>query len=93
MSVGESGNNDSNVKNSENEDEEQKLDQGPSVAAELKVDGNKERVKVNVTKIPLVSYAQKVSKSSNPSGMILNNDCRSYKVHNSSCVYLSSYDP
>lgn len=54
----------------ENEDEDQKLDKGPDVAVELKVDSDKEQVKMNITNIPVVSYAPKAkaSKSSILSG-------------------------
>ncbi|XP_010098109.2 uncharacterized protein LOC21408906 isoform X2 [Morus notabilis] len=56
---------DSNEDYTEKEDEDQKLDKGPSVAAKLKVDDDKEGVKVDITNIPLVSYAPKASESSN----------------------------
>lgn len=39
------------------------------VAVELKVDDNSESVKVNLSKIPLVSYKPKASKSSASSGI------------------------
>jgi len=42
------------------------------VAVELKVNDNSKSVKVNVTNIPLVSYAPKASKSSAPSGIKTN---------------------
>ncbi|PON88393.1 Activating signal cointegrator 1 complex subunit [Trema orientale] len=62
---------DSNEEYNENEDEDQKLDKGPDVAVELKVDSDNERVKVNITNIPVVSYAPKTtaSKSSTLSDM------------------------
>ncbi|XP_062087529.1 uncharacterized protein LOC133794334 isoform X2 [Humulus lupulus] len=44
-------------------DEGQKLDKGPDVAVELKVDTDKERVKVNLTNVPVVSYAPKAKTS------------------------------
>lgn len=61
---------DSNEDYTEKEDEDQKLDKGPSVAAKLKVDDDK-GVKVDRTNIPLVSYAPKASESSNLFGMKL----------------------
>ncbi|PON46901.1 Activating signal cointegrator 1 complex subunit [Parasponia andersonii] len=62
---------DSNEEYNEHEDVDQKLDKGPDVAVELKVDRDKERVKVNITNIPVVSYAPKTtaSKSSTLSDM------------------------
>jgi hypothetical protein len=60
---------DSNEDTTDNEDGEQQTDKRPDVAVELIVDGVNEHVKVNITKIPLVSYAPKASKSSSPSGM------------------------
>lgn len=62
---------DSNEDSTENEDEVQKLDKGPGVAVKLNVDDEKERVNVNITNVPLVSYASKASKSSYLSGMKL----------------------
>ncbi|GLT77384.1 hypothetical protein SLA2020_489780 [Shorea laevis] len=47
---------------SEDESEEQQLDRGSNVAVELKVEDN-ESVKVDISSIPLVSYAPKASKS------------------------------
>ncbi|XP_062154994.1 uncharacterized protein LOC133863038 isoform X2 [Alnus glutinosa] len=60
---------DSNEDTTDNEDGEQQTDKRPDVAVELKVDGVNEHVKVNITKIPLVSYAPKASKSSSPSDL------------------------
>ncbi|KAL5576481.1 hypothetical protein UlMin_018180 [Ulmus minor] len=59
---------DSNDDHTENEEEDQKLDKGPDVAVELKVDNDNERVKVNITNIPLVSYAPRASKTMTLSG-------------------------
>ncbi|XP_070672664.1 uncharacterized protein [Malus domestica] len=49
----------SNEENSESEGE----DQRPDVAVELKVEGDRQHVKVNLTNIPLVSYALQSSKA------------------------------
>ncbi|GMN37179.1 hypothetical protein TIFTF001_006605 [Ficus carica] len=62
---------DTNEDSTENEDEVQKLEKGPGVAVKLNVDDDKERVNVNITNVPLVSYAPKASKSSYISGMKL----------------------
>lgn len=66
--VDENVDSDSNEDCTQNEDENQKLDKGPDVAVELKADNDNERVKVNVTSIPLVSYAPKASNTSTLSG-------------------------
>lgn len=62
---------DSNEENSENEGEDQKLEKGPDVAIELKVDGERGHAKVNLTNILLavVNYALKGSKPATLSGM------------------------
>lgn len=60
---------DSNEDANDIEDEDRKLDKRPDVAVELKLDDDNERVKVNITKTPLVSYPAKASKSSPLSGM------------------------
>ncbi|XP_008228473.1 PREDICTED: uncharacterized protein LOC103327882 isoform X1 [Prunus mume] len=62
--VDEQMNSDSNEDTSENEGEDQKLEKGTDVAVELNVEGDSEQVKVNLTHIPLVSYAPKTSKAS-----------------------------
>ncbi|XP_009346096.2 uncharacterized protein LOC103937851 isoform X1 [Pyrus x bretschneideri] len=53
----------SNEENSESEGEDQNLEKRPDVAVELKVEGDHQHVKVNLTNIPLVSYALKSSKA------------------------------
>ena len=53
-----------NEDESDNEDEDQKLEKRSDVPIEVKAD-----VKMNMTNIPLVSYAPKSSKSSTLSGM------------------------
>ncbi|XP_059455927.1 uncharacterized protein LOC132186121 [Corylus avellana] len=58
---------DSNEDTTDNKDGDQQTDKRPDVAVELKVDDGNEHAKVNITKIPLVSYAPKASKSSSPS--------------------------
>uniref|UniRef100_A0A803QVP7 K Homology domain-containing protein n=2 Tax=Cannabis sativa TaxID=3483 RepID=A0A803QVP7_CANSA len=50
-----------NAASGSNVDDNQKLDKGPDVAVELKVDTDKEHVQVNITNVPVVSYAPKVS--------------------------------
>ncbi|GLT53345.1 hypothetical protein SLA2020_266230 [Shorea laevis] len=60
---------DSNEDTTDNENGERQTDKRPDVAVELKVDDGNEHVKVNITKIPLVSYAPKASKSSSPSDL------------------------
>lgn len=68
---------DENLDTDSNEDEDttvvKEADQlskkNADVAVELKVADDSESVKVNLTNIPLVSYAPKASKSSAPSGM------------------------
>ncbi|XP_021801400.1 A-kinase anchor protein 7-like isoform X4 [Prunus avium] len=62
--VDEKLNSDSNEDTSENEGEDQKLEKGTDVAVELNVEGDSEQVKVNLTNIPLVSYAPKMSRAS-----------------------------
>ncbi|PQQ08700.1 uncharacterized protein Pyn_02468 [Prunus yedoensis var. nudiflora] len=62
--VDEKLNSDSNEDASENEGEDQKLEKGTDVAVELNVEGDSEQVKVNLTNIPLVSYAPKMSRAS-----------------------------
>ncbi|KAH0982578.1 hypothetical protein GBA52_009755 [Prunus armeniaca] len=62
--VDEKMNSDSNEDTSENEGEDQSLEKGTDVAVELNVEGDSEQVKVNLTHIPLVSYAPKTSKAS-----------------------------
>ncbi|GKV27104.1 hypothetical protein SLEP1_g36310 [Rubroshorea leprosula] len=52
---------------SEDESEEHQLDRGSNVAVELNVEDNKS-VKVDISSIPLVSYAPKASKSPSLSG-------------------------
>ncbi|KAK4361917.1 hypothetical protein RND71_017158 [Anisodus tanguticus] len=54
---------DSSGKTSDSEGEEQNLSE-PRVAVELKTEDSNDRVKVDITNIPLLSYAPKVSKSS-----------------------------
>ncbi|XP_021829155.1 activating signal cointegrator 1 complex subunit 1 [Prunus avium] len=66
--VDEKLNSDSNEDTSENEGEDQKLEKGTDVAVELNVEGDSEQVKVNLTNIPLVSYAPKMSRASTLSG-------------------------
>uniref|UniRef100_A0A7N2LM24 A-kinase anchor protein 7-like phosphoesterase domain-containing protein n=1 Tax=Quercus lobata TaxID=97700 RepID=A0A7N2LM24_QUELO len=55
---------DSNEDATDNEVGHRQLDKQPDVAVELKTDDDNEHVKVNRSKIPLVSYAPKASKSS-----------------------------
>ncbi|CAL8132020.1 unnamed protein product [Prunus armeniaca] len=62
--VDEKMNSDSNEDTSENEGEDQNLEKGTDVAVELNVEGDSEQVNVNLTHIPLVSYAPKTSKAS-----------------------------
>lgn len=64
----ESGSNE-DEDDSDNEDDDQKFEKGSDVVVELKTESDGEHVKVNMTNIPLVSYAPKSSKSSTPSGM------------------------
>lgn len=59
----------SNEENSESEGEDQNLEKRPDVAVELKVEGDRQHVKVNLTNIPLVSYALKSSRAATLSGM------------------------
>jgi hypothetical protein len=79
---------DSNEDTSDNEDGDQQTDKQPDVAVEPKVDGGNEHAKVNITKIPLVSYASKASKSSSPSGMptVITLCLRSLKILNQEIV-------
>ena len=60
---------DENWDSDSNEDTTDIEDKQPDVAVELKTDDDNEHVKVNRSKIPLVSYAPKASKSSPLSGM------------------------
>lgn len=60
---------DSNEDATDNEVGHRQLDKQPDVAVELKTDDDNEHVKVNRSKIPLVSYAPTASKSSPLSGM------------------------
>lgn len=60
---------DSNEDATDNEVGHRQLEKQPDVPVELKTDDDNERVKVNRSKIPLVSYAPKASKSSPLSGM------------------------
>ncbi|KAI5311265.1 hypothetical protein L3X38_000312, partial [Prunus dulcis] len=62
--VDEKMNSESNEDTSENEEEDQKLEKGTDVAAELNVEGDSEQVEVNLTHIPLLSYAPTTSKAS-----------------------------
>uniref|UniRef100_A0A2N9HQI7 A-kinase anchor protein 7-like phosphoesterase domain-containing protein n=1 Tax=Fagus sylvatica TaxID=28930 RepID=A0A2N9HQI7_FAGSY len=55
---------DSNEDTTDIEDGDRQLDKQPDVAVELKVVDGNEHVKVNISKIPLVSYPPKASKSS-----------------------------
>ncbi|XP_004302882.1 PREDICTED: uncharacterized protein LOC101311685 [Fragaria vesca subsp. vesca] len=64
----ESGSNE-DEDDSDNEDDDQKFEKGSDVVVELKTESDGEHVKVNMTNIPLVSYAPKSSKSSTPSDL------------------------
>ncbi|KAJ4718080.1 Activating signal cointegrator 1 complex subunit 1 [Melia azedarach] len=55
---------DSNEDTSDNENSEQQIDKEPNVAVKLEVGNNDEHVKVDLTSIPLVSYAPKASRAS-----------------------------
>lgn len=62
---------DSNEETTDNEELDELSKEKPNVAVELKVDDNNESVEVNLTNIPLVSYAPKASKSKAVSGIKL----------------------
>lgn len=66
---------DTNEDNTDNEVEVQQTVNAPDVAVELKVDDEREKIKVNIN-IPLVSYPPKASKSSTPSGTITTEHCQ-----------------
>lgn len=59
---------DSNEDTSDNENSEQQIDKEPNVAVKLEVGNNDEHVKVDLTSIPLVSYAPKASRASTSPG-------------------------
>ncbi|CAN6570735.1 unnamed protein product [Malus baccata var. baccata] len=61
--VDDNPDNNSNEENSESEGEDQNLEKRPDVAVELKVEGDRQHVKVNLTNIPLVSYVLQSSKA------------------------------
>ncbi|KAF4350888.1 hypothetical protein F8388_008070 [Cannabis sativa] len=58
-----------NAASGSNVDDNQKLDKGPDVAVELKVDTDKEHVQVNITNVPVVSYAPKLNDCMNLTDM------------------------
>lgn len=58
----------SNEDASDNEENEQQVDREHKAAVELKLGNNTERVKVDITSIPLVSYEAKASGPSTSSG-------------------------
>ncbi|XP_028796836.1 uncharacterized protein LOC114752271 isoform X4 [Neltuma alba] len=55
---------DSNEENTDNEEQDALSEEKPNVAVEVKVRDSNESVEVNLTNIPLVSYAPKATKSS-----------------------------
>ncbi|XP_028789498.1 uncharacterized protein LOC114745483 isoform X4 [Neltuma alba] len=55
---------DSNEENTDNEEQDALSEEKPKVAVEVKVRDSNESVEVNLTNIPLVSYAPKATKSS-----------------------------
>lgn len=66
---GETVESDSNEDTSDNEDKDQDLSKGSDVAVALKVEDDN-YVKVDLTSMPLVSYAPKASRSTTLSGRI-----------------------